>query len=149
MKKIILTGIMILAATFILTGCTSENDGDAVVISERFFVNEMLEVVLNHQQYLGRTLQFEGMFRTMPWHDTDRFIVMRYHFGCCGEEPIGLEVVMNGVAPFEQDAWVEVTGTLDIDNGFLVLRVTSIVELEERGLEVVRRTNEERIVAYA
>ena len=135
MKKIILMLITIIAAVFVLGGCSDSDD--TVVISERFFLHEMQEIFFNHQQYLGRTIQFEGMFRTIPWGDDDRFIVMRYHWGCCGEEPVGLEIDLNNFAPLAQNAWVEVTGTLDIDDVFLILRVTSIVELEERGLEVV------------
>ena len=142
MKRIIMMTIMIITAVFVLAGCVDSDGASAsgdntVVISERFFVNEMLEIVMNHRQYLGRTLQFEGMFRAIPVDDVDRFIVMRYMDGCCGQDAIGLEVIIGDLAPFAHDAWVEVTGTLDLDDGFLVVRVTSITELEERGSEFV------------
>jgi len=137
MKKIVLTVFMILAAVFVFGGCGEGSGDDTVVISERFFVHEMQEVVFNHQQYLGRTIQFEGMFRIIPMGGIDRFLVMRYMVGCCGEEPVGLEVVMENIPAFDYNAWVEVTGILEMNNGFLVLQLTNIVELDERGLEVV------------
>ena len=136
MRRKILAAIVILAVACVLAGCTG-SENDTVVISERFFVNEMKEVVFNPNQYLGRTLQFEGMFRIVPVGDINRFIVMRYTIGCCGEEPIGLEVIMGNFTPFEHNAWVEVAGTLDLNDGFLVLHVTSITELDERGAELV------------
>jgi len=135
MKRLILGTLVALLTTFVLVGCGS--DDDTVVISERFFANEMQEVVLNHQQYLGRTIQFEGMFRTISVSDVDRFLVMRYHDGCCGEEPVGLEVILGDFEPFAQDAWVEVTGILEVAGGFLVLEVTNIRELSVRGREVI------------
>ena len=145
MKKRILAAILALMTVFVFTGCAGSDNGGyngsddsrIVVISERFFVLELMEVLLNHQQYMGRTIQLEGMFRTIDGNGVDRFAVMRYTQDCCSEKPIGLEVIMEGFSPFADDAWVEVTGTLAVYNDFLVLKVTSITELARRGAEVV------------
>jgi len=111
---------------------------NVIVIGERFFVNQMFEIFLNHQQYIDRVVQYEGLFRTIEWNGLDFYIVYRYMLGCCGEEErIGFEVVMDGFEPFADDAWVEVVGVLDTDDGFLVLRVISITEMDERGLTFV------------
>jgi len=132
MKKLIL----VFAFIFILTGCA--NDEEVIMISERFFSNQMQEIFFNHQQYLGSTIQYEGMFRTMVTRYGDEFfMVYRYMFGCCGEEIMGLEVDMNGFMPFADNAWVEVRGVLDMDEGFLVLRTIFIEEMAERGAELV------------
>jgi len=134
MKKLILA----FAFVFILAGCAGADDGDVIMIGERFFANQMQEIFLNHQQYLGSTLQFEGMFRTMTTRYGDEFfMVYRYAIGCCGEEIMGLEIDMSEFTPFVDNAWVEVNGVLDIDQGFLVLRTISIVEMDERGAELV------------
>jgi len=134
MKRVILIAIMIFGA-LVFAGCGDSDD--TVVISERFFAQEMQEVVFNHNQYLGRTIHLEGMFRTIPWEGIDRFLVMRYVEGCCGPEPFGFEVVLGDFSPFSHDAWVEVTGILAMVDGFLVLEVSAINELEVRGLELV------------
>ena len=138
-KMIFAAMLILLAAVFLLVGC-GENDNDGtVVISERFFVNELEEIVFNHERYLGRTIQFEGLFKTVHLDNVDRHLVLRYRFDeCCNEEmPIGLEVVMNEFQAFDADAWVEVIGTLELLDGFLVIQVTSITELDERGQELV------------
>ena len=137
MKKRILAAILALMTVLAFTGCTGGDDDGVVVISERFFVHELMEVLLNHQQYIGRTIRLEGMFRTLHVDGVDRFVVMRYTFTCCSEEPIGLEIVLGDFSPFAADAWVEVAGTLTMNNGFLVIQVTSITELTRRGAEVV------------
>ena len=149
MKKRIIAILLALMTAFVFTGCTGSDDGGyngsddgsddgrIVVISERFFVLELMEVLLNHQQYMGRTIRLEGMFRTMDESGVDRFAVMRYTWTCCSEEPFGVEVVLGDFPPFADNAWVEVTGTLAVYNDFLVLKVTSITELARRGAEVV------------
>ena len=116
-----------------------ETAEDIITIGERFFVNQMMEIFMNYNQYLGRTLQFEGIFQTYSWNDNDFHLVIRYMLGCCSpEEMIGFEILMDeNFGVFEDDAWVEVTGVLDLDDDFLVIRVTNIVELEERGMELV------------
>ena len=136
MKKIFLMLFLVL----FFAGCATGADGDDVVlITERFFSNQMQEIFLNHQQYLGSSVQYEGMFRTIVTRDGDEFfMVYRYSIGCCGEEIMGLEVDMNGLAIFPDNAWVEVRGVLDMDDGFLVLRPTWINEMNERGLELVQ-----------
>ena len=98
----------------------------------------MLDLVMNHQQYLDRTVQLEGMFRHMsPADGQDRHMVMRYVWSCCDIQIVGLQVLLGNTQPFEEDAWVEVTGTLVIQGGMLALEVTSIIELEERGEELI------------
>jgi len=133
MKKMIL----ILALVIGLAGCVGSSD-DVIYISERFFVNEITEIFLNQQQYLGRTVRYEGMFRTSSWAGEDFSFVYRNVPGCCSpEEVLGFEVLMDGFEIFDDNTWVEVIGVLEHDDGFLVLRVLEIVELQERGAEFV------------
>jgi len=132
MKRIMALFAVLVVATIALAGCGGNDD--TMVISERFFAEEMQDLVINHRQYLDRDIQFEGLFRHMePADGRDRFMVMRYRLGCCDIEIIGLQVLLDGAEPFEEEAWVEVGGTLILENGVLALRVTSITELEERG----------------
>jgi len=139
MKKIIFALILILILG--LTGCGSspDDDGEDIIeIGERFFVNQVMEILLNHQQYLGRTIRYEGMFRTVSWGDMEFSLVYRNSLGCCSpEEVVGFEVIMDGFELFEDNTWVEVTGVLEFDGMYVVIRVTDIVELEERGAELV------------
>jgi len=109
-----------------------------IVIGERFFATQMFEIFLNYRRYLGLAIQYEGIFYTMPWDGYDFHFVVRYTFGCCGNDGLlGFEVIMDGLEPLPDDTWVEVTGILEFDGEFLVLRAISITEMDERGAEVV------------
>ena len=165
MKKI----ITVLSLAFILSGCgitesvsnaNSENapagnsalaesshtaiSNDTLVIEERFFVFWMWDIVFNSDNYLGRTIQYEGMFRTLHWDDGYLHQVFRYTEGCCGPDGIiGLEVRLDSIdiEPFPDGAWVEVAGILEefVEGGrtFVRLEVISIIEMDERGAEFV------------
>ena len=120
-----------------LSGCAGQGEDDVFVVSERFFVNQMMEIVVNHSQYEGRTIKLEGLFREVNGQERDFFVVLRFADGCCGPEPVGLEVVLNGLAQPEDDAWVEAVGVLTMQGGLPVLILTSLTELLERGQEFV------------
>jgi len=128
--------VLILALAVILGACGNGPD-DILVISERFFIHQVHDIYLNTQQYLGRTIQFEGIFRIVYWYMTGNYyhIVMRYALSCCGEMPIGFDIVLSdSLYPFPPDfAWVEATGVLEIYDDYLVVRATSLIEMEERG----------------
>jgi len=141
MKKTMV--IFALAFVLILSACgegsSAGGDSDIIVIGERFFVNQVVEIVVNANQYMGRTIQFEGIFRAISNSQTgdSHFFVMRYTMGCCGIEMVGLELIMEDGVPFGDDAWVEVTGVLERRDGLPMLRVTAITEMDERGSEFV------------
>ena len=141
MKKIVLV-FLLLVSIFALSACTeaegaTSSDG-IIEIGERFFITQMTEIFLNHNRYLGRTIRYEGMFRTASFAGEDFSIVYRNALGCCSpNEVIGFEVIMDDFELFEDNTWVEVTGVLDFDGMFVVVRVTDIIELEERGAELV------------
>ena len=143
MRKIL---ILLVFALF-LTSCTSADsyeDENILYISERFFAIQMTEIHFNTDEFIGRTIRYEGMFRTLYWEAASEYfhMVYRYIAGCCSpQEPTGLEVYLNDIEPFADNAWVEVTGVLERFNAngqdFLRLDVISILELEERGMEFV------------
>jgi len=131
----------ILALVVILAGCGIRTDDDGIIrIGERFFVQQVFDILLNTQDYLGRTIQYEGIFRIVQWRaEGDDHIVIRYTMGCCGEEPVGFFILLSdNLYPFPSDqAWVNVTGVLEIYEGSLMLRAISLVEMEERGSALV------------
>lgn len=143
MKKL----IIILLTALILTGCRpsdstgpyEQTDGDMLVIGDRFFITQIMDLFINSDQHLGRTIQYEGAFTSIYSQESGNYyhFVFRYTLGCCGSEPIGLEVLLNGFEPLPDDTWVEVTGILVWHDGFLTLQATSLIEMEERGLERV------------
>ena len=135
--------IMLLLIVLLLVGCSN---GEGIVeIEERFFLAQVNHIRRNADAYVGRTLRYEGMFRTFHWPARGDFhMVLRHTFGCCGDDGIvGFEVYLGDIDPPPYDAWVEISGVLEsytMDN-LRILRVaaTSITELDERGEEVVLR----------
>jgi len=140
MKKIFAVCIALL----ILSGCAAEDD--VFEITERFYVMQFMEIMMDADAYIGRTIRYEGMFGTIDLSFREDYFhhVYRNMLGCCGPEgPLGLEVYLNDIEPLPDGTWVEVSGILvrfEVDGrSFLRLDVTSLVELNERGLEMVPR----------
>jgi len=137
-------------AVLFLSGCVGSiglPPEGVIEISERFFVLQSNEILLNRADYLGRTIQYEGMFRSVHWPPTDQYYhyVIRYTDDCCGAGGmVGFEVRLTGdMQPLEHDAWAKVIGVLEeyvAEDGITYLRVALIelIELEERGEEFVR-----------
>lgn len=115
-------------------------DGDVIEIRERFFVTQVEDILLNASRYLGRTIRYEGIFRSFEWPPTGEtiYFVMRLTRGCCSEEPIGFEVYLDdSIERPDDDTWVEVTGELKRHEGTLMIRVVSLIEPDERGAALV------------
>ena len=115
------------------------DDDDIFVIGERFFVARFFDILFDTDRYVGRTIQYEGMFFTMELPEETIHIVARHTDGCCGPSLIGLEVILGDIPSLPDDAWVEVTGVLEYhEEGFLVIRAISVIELDVRGAEFVQ-----------
>jgi len=131
-------------AVLLLAGCAGGPGDDVIEIGDQSFVNQFNEIFSNSSQHLGRTIRYDGMFRTLTWPGTgeDFYFVIRYTVGCCGEEPIGFELYPGGIDPLPDGTWVEVTGVLerieDAGFGSVLLRIVSMVELDEPGVRFVQ-----------
>ena len=134
--------VVILALLPLLTGCARNNDVE--VLTDRFFVQQMISITQNVDQYVGRTIQLEGMFWAYEVYGAPDpfYFVIRYLSSCCGGGgSIGFEVYLGDVPPFPDDTWVAVSGVLEVRDGWQpnvpVLVVTSIEAMDERGQEIV------------
>ena len=144
MKRILLLALIVL----LLTACGGgDGDPDDIIeIPERFFATMINAIRINADEYVGRTIRYEGMFRSFYWASTGEHIhwVLRDRVDCCGaheEGPPGFEVYLGDIEPFAHNAWVEVIGVLEWyeyhDERFIRVVATTIQELEERGAEFV------------
>lgn len=121
-------------------------DEDVVVITEKLFIAQTNDIYLNPQDYLGKTIRYEGMYKnSADWDnglDEILHFVVRYGPGCCGyDDEAGFEVRWYGRYP-KVDDWVEVIGTLqeqEYASGMKVLyvEVDDMIIKEERGAEYV------------
>ncbi|MCC8022826.1 MAG: hypothetical protein LIO46_03470 [Clostridiales bacterium] len=114
-------------------------------ITEKMFIGQINDIWYNAEDYLGKTIKYEGIFETYYYEATDRdyHYVLRYGPGCCGDDGnVGFEVQWDGELPSVFD-WVEVIGVVEEytdDDGYTTLRVNAssmTVKNDERGAETV------------
>ncbi|WP_195268092.1 hypothetical protein [Eubacterium sp. 1001713B170207_170306_E7] len=165
MKRSILT-LLLMAFVLLLAGCSAQDGGDGgtvpsaaqasgdsakgaeeiavdVDITEKMFVAQINDIYLNPQNYLGKTIRLEGMFKSTANLSTGssyRF-VYRNGPGCCGTDTMpGFEVTGDGNYP-EDNAWVRATGVLEEyeEDGqpYFQLRLKELEVLDKRGQETV------------
>jgi len=131
--RITTTIVMMLLLSLVLMSCNSIDD-DIHEITDHFFSHQILELHLNAEEFLGRTIRYQGIFRmvTLP-NGEDIFLVYRYGDACCGSGMAGLEIYLRNATPFEDGTWVEVTGVLEeFDAGDETFKRLSVDTLFER-----------------
>ncbi|MDR0320660.1 MAG: hypothetical protein LBI28_04085 [Treponema sp.] len=141
-----ITVLFILAIAAFTGGCAKVNK-DIVEIKEKMFISQVNDVYLNFEDYLGRTIKLEGIFKSEQFYnDVEPYrFVIRYGPGCCGTDGnAGFEVKWNKDREQQYPAaesWVEATGILKIDKDgsaqYLYLDLSSLDVLSKRGAEVV------------
>jgi uncharacterized membrane protein YcgQ (UPF0703/DUF1980 family) len=120
-------------------------------IREKMFIAQTNDVYLNPEDYMGRRIKLEGLFKTDKYtgSDKDYCFVIRYGPGCCGYDgTAGFEVSWTGGradkaadAYPSDDEWVEAVGVLDSydEDGYpyIYLALESLTVKDERGKETV------------
>jgi zinc transport system permease protein len=127
-------------------GKRTASKGGVVEIKEKMFLAQTNDVYLNSDEYMGKTLKLEGLFKREMYGEHEYCFVLRYGPGCCGNDGnAGFEVSW-GAAPAEGtfpavDDWVEATGTLktyeEDGNPFLYIALSDLKVLDKRGAEYV------------
>jgi uncharacterized membrane protein YcgQ (UPF0703/DUF1980 family) len=121
---------------------------EVIEIKEKMFISQVNDVYLNPEDYLGKTIKLQGLFKMEQGYNKSYCFVLRYGPGCCGfDGNVGFEVLWNKdndkKKPYPgEDSWVEATGELktyeeDGDNEFLYLDLVSLNVLDKRGSETV------------
>jgi zinc transport system permease protein len=118
-----------------------------VEIKEKMFIAQTNDVYLNPEDYLGKTLRLEGLFKSERYGEQSYCFVIRYGPGCCGNDGnAGFEVAWDDRDATDKgypdsDEWVEATGVLQSyeEDGFpyLYLALSSLAVLDTRGAEFV------------
>lgn len=120
-------------------------EGDIVEIKEKLFIAQTNDIYLNPEDYLGKTIKYEGIFDSFYYEPAGEtyYYVIRYGPGCCGYDANpGFEVAWPGEYP-EPNDWVEATGILELyeEDGYPYLRIclSSLETLDKRGAEYVNQ----------
>ncbi|MDR2670240.1 MAG: hypothetical protein LBC26_00760 [Oscillospiraceae bacterium] len=119
--------------------------GDVVEIREKLFIAQTNDIYLNAEDYLGKTLRYEGFFDEYIDEFTGNVyrLVLRNGPGCCGyDQSAGFEVIWDQERDYPAlNDWVAVTGVLETydEDGaaYLRVRLTDLEVLDVRGAEYV------------
>ncbi|MDR1506830.1 MAG: metal ABC transporter permease [Treponema sp.] len=121
--------------------------GTVIEIKEKMFIAQTNDIYLNAEDYVGKALRLEGLFKTDSFEDLSKTycFVIRNGPGCCGNDgSAGFEVAWpEGVRrPYPSvDDWVEAEGVLRFyeEDGYpyLYLALASLTVKQERGAEFV------------
>ncbi|MDR2729571.1 MAG: hypothetical protein LBB81_01575 [Treponema sp.] len=150
---IIAAVIIVITASFYIINYvrTDRNEpfvstNDVINIKEKMFISQVNDVYVNPEDYLGKTIKLEGIFKMEQGYDKLYCFVLRYGPGCCGNDGnVGFEVAWDKERekPYPGiDSWVEATGELktyeeDEDYQYLYLDLVSLNVLNKRGMETV------------
>jgi uncharacterized membrane protein YcgQ (UPF0703/DUF1980 family) len=113
---------------------------DFVEIKDKMFIAQTNEIYINKEDYLGKTIKYEGVFFILEADGQTNYYVIRYGPGCCPgvDNVAGFEVVWDKNYPQNND-WVEVIGVLEeyVQNGnnYIRLALTSLIVRNTRGSE--------------
>jgi uncharacterized membrane protein YcgQ (UPF0703/DUF1980 family) len=121
-------------------------DENVIEIREKMFIAQTNDIYLNAEEYLGKTLRYQGYFETIEDEDSGEVycFVIRNGPGCCPgvDNTAGFEVAWDKPWPNPND-WVEATGVLEEyefePGGMKYLRVNlkDLTVLVNRGAETV------------
>ncbi|MDR1024137.1 MAG: metal ABC transporter permease [Treponema sp.] len=124
-------------------------DSQLVEIKEKMFIAQTNDIYLNVDDYLGKTIKLQGLFKREQYAgiDAEYCFVLRYGPGCCGTDSnAGFEVAWDTQSLPERlypdvDEWVEAVGDLSYyeEEGYFYpyLALSSLEVLDERGAEYV------------
>jgi len=144
----LIAAILAITASFSVISCAraKAESADTVEIREKMFVSQVNDVYLNTDDYLGKTIKLEGLFKQDQGYEKLYCFVLRYGPGCCGTDGnVGFEVAWANeqAHPYPAvDSWVEATGVLKTyeEDGYaqyLYLDLSSLNVLSKRGAETV------------
>jgi uncharacterized membrane protein YcgQ (UPF0703/DUF1980 family) len=124
-----------------------DRSDEVVEIKEKMFVAQSNDIYYNYEDYLGKTIKYEGMMDSYTDLNTEMtyYSVIRYGPGCCGiDANCGFEVMWtDDTSPNypKDNEWVEAVGVLkeyeELGYSYLLLELTSLTVLDERGAEYV------------
>ena len=125
-----------------------ESKKDLIEIKEKMFLAQVNDIYLNKEDYLGKTIKLEGIFKMEQGKGKPYCFVVRYGPGCCGyDSNVGFEVAWNkekGKLYPNRDSWVEAIGELktyeeDGYNEYLYIDLASLNVKDKRGTETIKQ----------
>ena len=131
-------------AILILTVAGAAAGAEIVEIKEKMFIQQCYDIMFNPDEYLGKTVKLEGIYKTFRFMvggvQEDTHYVYRKAPGCCGDDGmVGFRFYPEDCPIPEQYAWVEATGKVEVtEEEMVVLRLSGLKVMDKRGAEFVK-----------
>ena len=164
MKKIFTIILISICIIIVMTGCSKKvseeninvhenKDSEEIIkIMENVYVDYINDIYLDSSKYIGKAIEIEGMFTNLVDEDNKNHLyvyritdIMEHTHEedseCENHEVesmLGLEFSYNGNLPNENE-WIKVVGTLEEQDGNLIINADSVEIVNERGLEKVNK----------
>lgn len=115
----LLISVMVLC-TFMLSGCGKGKNqsvsDDYIKITENLYVHWINDIYTNTDEYIGKTIEIEGMYSMVPDFEVheDKYYIFRIGPGCCANDGSMCGFEFRGKAPmnYKEQQWLRVKGTL-------------------------------------
>ncbi|MCL1815162.1 MAG: metal ABC transporter permease [Treponema sp.] len=135
----------------------ADKTSKTIEITEKMFIAQVNDIYLNPEDYLGKIIKLEGIFKTIGYAEMNRdfYFVLRSGPGCCGNDgAVGFEVswpITTGLnSPQTEDRrypkpneWVAAEGSLayyeEGGHSYLYLALSSLEVKHQRGAEFVNQ----------
>ncbi|WP_020616094.1 TIGR03943 family putative permease subunit [Paenibacillus daejeonensis] len=104
---------------------------DHIEVVEKQFIETLTTLDLYREHYLGKTVQISGFVYRESAMPSNQFVVSRFAMNCCSADsmPYGLMIQSDNASAYDDDSWLQVTGTLELTeyngNEIMILHATS------------------------
>ncbi len=100
---------------------------DSIEVTEKQFIETLTTLDLYRQPFLGKQVVLSGFVYREPEMSSSQFALSRFAMNCCSADalPYGLMVSYMQAEKYKDDAWLKITGTLELTqyNGNPVLQI--------------------------
>lgn len=153
---IIMTGCSEKVSSKNTVGDKSEDSQEIIKIMENVYVDYINDIYLDSNKYLGKTIEIEGIFTKLKDEDNKNHLyvyrlidkIENNHDNEDSnhedeksnkvESMCGLEFDYKDNLPKEND-WIKVVGTLEEQDGNLIIKADSVKIVKDRGMEKVKQ----------
>lgn len=104
---------------------------EMIEVVEKQFIETLTTLDLYREHYIGKSVNISGFVYRESAMPPDQFVVSRFAMNCCSADsmPYGLMIRSDHAATYEDDSWLQVTGTLEITeyngNEIMILQATN------------------------
>jgi uncharacterized repeat protein (TIGR03943 family) len=112
---------------------------DGIGVTEKLFMEILTSIDLFLDQFQGKTMEIGGFVYREEEMNPNQFVIGRFAMDCCTADalPYGLLAEYGKAGRYENDAWIQIRGTIGkteyLRNTIMVVHPTATERIEEPG----------------